>query len=141
MRRLWNIIFDNPPKFLKNYWVNSGIAVILMWILAYTNAFSSLWPIFGSANQLLAALAMFTVTIWLFVRGKKYAFALAPAIFMMVTTIGSLFILMKKYIVTRNYILMTTDILLLALSVSVIILMATKVSRKGRAQLMRDAAK
>ena len=136
---LWAIIFDPPPKILKNYWVNSGISVILMGVLAYTNAFSTLWPIFGTANQLLAALAMFTVTVWLFARGRKYAFALAPAIFMMVTTIGSLFILMKKYIDPRNYILMTTDLLLLALSVSVIVLMATKVSRKARAELLKTA--
>lgn len=131
---LWAIMFEKPPALLKNYWVNSGISVILMWVLAYTNAFSSLWPIFGTANQLLAALAMFTVTVWLFARGKKFIFALAPAIFMMLTTIASLFILLKKYILTHNYTLLVTDLLLLALSVSVIALMVTKVRRKARTQ-------
>ncbi len=128
---LWAIMFDHPPAFLKNYWVNSGISVILMWVLAYTNAFSSLWPIFGAANQLLAALALITITAWLLARGRKFIFALAPAIFMMATTIASLFILMKKYFLAHNYILLFTDFILLGLSVSVIILTATKVRRKA----------
>ncbi len=130
---LWAIMFDHPPAFLKNSWFNSGLSVALMWVLAYSNAFSALWPIFGAANQLLAALALITITAWLLARGKKYIFALAPAIFMMVTTIASLFILMKKYLAAGNYILLATDFILLGLSVSVIILMSTKISRKDGA--------
>lgn len=127
---LWAIIFENPPAFLKNYWFNSGLSVVLMWVLAYTNAFNLLWPIFGAANQLLAALALITITAWLLARGRKFIFALAPAIFMMVTTIGSLFILMKKYLLARNYILLVADAFLLLLSAGVIALMVRRVSRR-----------
>jgi carbon starvation protein len=127
---LWTIIFENPPAFLKNYWFNSGLSVVLMWVLAYTNAFNLLWPIFGAANQLLAALALITITAWLLARGRKFIFALAPAIFMMVTTIGSLFILMKKYLLARNYILLVADAFLLLLSAGVIALMVRRVSRR-----------
>ncbi len=119
---LWSIIFKNPPRLLRHYWVNSLLAVILMGILAYTNAFSALWPIFGAANQLLAALSLLTVSSWLLLRGKKYLFVILPAAFMMVTTIASLIILLGNYMQKANYILVATDILLLILSIGVIVL-------------------
>lgn len=119
---LWDILFKKPPKFIKQYWVNAGLSVIFMWLLGYSNAFSVLWPIFGTANQLLAALALLAVSSWLLLKGKKYFFALYPAIFMIVTTITSLCILFTDYIRTSNYILMVVDILLLLLSLGVLVL-------------------
>ena len=119
---LWVILFKNPPKLLKHYWFNSGLAVLLMLLLGYSNAFSVLWPIFGTANQLLAALALLAVSSWLLLKGKKYFFALYPAIFMIVTTMTSLIILLNSYIITRNYILITVDILMFLMSVGVTVL-------------------
>ncbi len=129
---LWNIIFENnPPRVLKNYWVNAGLSVVLMWVLAYSNAFSKLWPIFGTANQLLAALGLFAIASWLLLRGKKFAFALLPAVFMLATTIASLGILFMSYIRERNYILMTTDILLFVLAVGVVFLVMKIFRKRG----------
>ncbi|MFC1607632.1 carbon starvation protein A [Candidatus Latescibacterota bacterium] len=119
---LWTIVFKNPPALVRSYWFNSGLSVLLMWILAYSNAFSTLWPIFGTANQLLAALGLITVSAWLLMKGRKYRFALIPAIFMVVTTLASLVILMKSYISKSNYILMATDALLFILAIAVVVL-------------------
>ncbi|HUX62043.1 MAG TPA: carbon starvation CstA family protein [Ignavibacteriaceae bacterium] len=119
---LWTILFKNTPNLLKKYWFNSGLAVSLMMLLGYSNAFSVLWPIFGTANQLLAALGLLTVSSWLLIKGKKYFFALYPALFMIVTTITSLIILLGNYIQTKNYILILVDILMIALSIGVIIM-------------------
>ncbi|MBC7361160.1 MAG: carbon starvation protein A [Candidatus Aminicenantes bacterium] len=127
---LWSIVFKNPPRFLQNYWVNSGIAVLLMWILAYSNAFNVLWPIFGTANQLLAALTLFAVSAWLLLRKKKNWFTLLPGVFMLLTTLASLFILLKGYVVKKNYILMAADLLLLGLAIGVIILFVRTFSGK-----------
>ncbi len=126
---LWTIVFKNPPALLKSYWVNSAISVILMWVLAATNAFSALWPIFGAANQLLAALGLITVTVWLLLKGKKFFFALAPALFMMVTTLASLIILLYQYLQKSNLILAATAVFLLVLSIAMIALVVTKVRR------------
>jgi carbon starvation protein len=119
---LWQIIFKKTPKLLKHYWFNSGVAVLLMWMLGYSNAFSVLWPIFGAANQLLAALALLAVSSWLLLKGKKYYFALLPAIFMIVTTVTSLVILLQQYIAAANYTLIVVDVLLFVLSIGVVIL-------------------
>jgi carbon starvation protein len=117
---LWQIIFKNPPALVKHYWFNSGISVILMWILAYSNAFSALWPIFGAANQLLAALSLIVVSSWLLLRRKRYFYTLIPAAFMIVTTLASLVILFNKYLTQKSYILVGTDILLFILSLGVV---------------------
>jgi carbon starvation protein len=113
-------VFKNPSSILRHYWFNSGLSVILMWVLAYSNAFSTLWPIFGTANQLLAALGLIAVSAWLLKKGKKFAFALLPAVFMIVTTLASLIILLRNYISKSNYILSVTDILLFILALAVI---------------------
>ncbi len=75
---LWVILFKNPKPFLKNYWFNSLLTVIFMFVLAYSNAFSVLWPIFGTANQLLAALALITVASWLVLKRKKIFLCALP---------------------------------------------------------------
>jgi carbon starvation protein len=69
---LWNIVFKGKiPALLRHYWFNSGLAVILMFILAFFNAFSTLWPIFGTGNQLLAALSLIAISVWLTNAGKS----------------------------------------------------------------------
>ncbi len=119
---LWATIFARPPALLKHYLFNSLLAVLLMWLLAQGNAFNKLWPIFGAANQMLAALTLITMTVWLFFRGRKYFFALYPAIFMIVITLASLVILLQQYIRDSNHILTVVASLMLALSLGVIAL-------------------
>lgn len=48
------------------------------------------WNIFGSSNQLLAALTLLGVTVWMARRGRPYWIALGPTLFMMVMTMWSL---------------------------------------------------
>jgi len=132
---LWSILFKSPPGMLKRYWVNSLLSVILMWVLAYSNAFSALWPIFGTANQLLAALALLAVAAWMLVRGRRYLYALIPALFMVLTTLASLLILLRGYLAKGNYLLIAADLLMLLLSIGVIILVARTFLGRGR----RDA--
>ncbi len=128
---LWSIVFKNPPKIFKHYWFNAALSVAFMWVLAYSNAFSTLWPIFGTANQLLAALGLFAISSWLLIKGKKYFFALLPGIFMMITTMASLVILGLKYVKDANYILLATDVLLMVLSIGVVVLVGKKFMGKG----------
>jgi carbon starvation protein len=108
---------------MKKYWFNSGLSVVLMFLLGYMNAFTLIWPIFGSANQLLAALSLIAVSVWLYWRGKKNWYTLIPAVFMIVTTLASLiFLLVNKYIPAGNITLIATDVLLILLSVGVMAL-------------------
>ncbi len=133
---LWSILFRKTPRLLRNYWFNSGLSVVLMWILAYSNAFSALWPIFGTANQLLAALVLLAVSAWLLLRRKKNMFTLLPAGFMISTTIVSLIILMGNYIRGKNYTLILADALLMVLSAGAIwLFLKTFLKKKGRPEI------
>ena len=120
---LWGIIFKKVPSIFKKFIFNSALAVILMWVLAYFNTFAALWPIFGTANQLLAALSLIAISTWLYLRGRKNLITLIPAIFMILTTTASLLILLfTKYIPTLNPTLLVADVLLLLLSLGVVYL-------------------
>jgi len=120
---LWQVMFKNVPKIMNSYLFNALLCVVLMYILAYKNAFLVIWPIFGSANQLLASLALIAVSVWLVNRKKTAWFTILPAVFMMVTTIYSLFILLiEKYLPKNNIMLSVVDVLLIVFSIGVIIL-------------------
>jgi carbon starvation protein len=130
---LWSIVFKRVPGLLRHYWVNSGLSVLLMWCLAYSNAFNALWPIFGTANQLLAAMALLTVSAWLLLRKRRNWYTLAPAAFMVATTLVSLGILLAGYVKKGSYVLIGADLLLLALSAGVVALSFKTFLRKAPA--------
>ncbi len=120
---LWGALFRNPPRILRSYIFNSGLSVALMLYLAAGNTVMALWPVFGSANQLLAALTLIAVATWLVARGRKFLFALIPAAFMMVTTVYSLiYLLQTKYLPAKDRVLTAADGALVVLSVLVVIL-------------------
>jgi len=118
---LWNFLFEKPPAIMKTFWFNSGLSVILMLILAWNQGYKLIWPLFGSTNQLLAALTLIAVSVWLHRAGKKNWYTLVPAAIMIVTTIGSLsYYLFVKYLPSGNLFLAITDIILLALALGVL---------------------
>lgn len=121
LEELWATLFKNPLRIFKSYLFNAGIAVALMLYFGWTNVFSAIWPIFGTANQLLAALSLIAISTWLFVRKKPNWFTVLPALFMMVTTLCSLFtLLFTKYLPLKNIPLAITDIILIFLSFGII---------------------
>lgn len=119
---LWNVLFVKKPAILNSRVFNSILGIVLTALLAFTNGYQKIWPIFGSANQLLAALTLVAVTAWFAQRSVKAYFAAIPAGFMILTTIASLSILLKRYIESKNLTLTITDILLLFLAIGVVLL-------------------
>ncbi|PKK83949.1 MAG: carbon starvation protein A [candidate division Zixibacteria bacterium HGW-Zixibacteria-1] len=118
----WARLFTTVPPIFRKFWFNSGLAVILMFVLAVSNGYKLIWPVFGASNQLLAALTLIAVTVWLNMSGRKSWFTLVPAVIMVVTTIAALiYYLFEHYIPAFNVILIITDIILLILSIGVII--------------------
>jgi carbon starvation protein len=134
---LWNVLFVKKPAFLESRMFNAILGIILTAILSFTNGYQKIWPIFGSANQLLAALTLVAVTAWFAQKSIKAYFAAIPAGFMIITTMASLSILLKRYIESRNLTLTITDILLLSLASGVIVL-TFKYFFKLRAELSKQ---
>ncbi len=73
--------------------LGSGILISFMWgYLVYNGDISTIWPMFGVANQLLATIALLIGTVYILKNSKKQYYALItflPAVFMFVTTIAA----------------------------------------------------
>ena len=78
-------------KVMANPYIATGITVVLG-ILLGLNGYAKIWALFGSANQLLAALGLLAVATWLSNVGKDNKMFLIPMAFMLCVTIASLLI-------------------------------------------------
>jgi carbon starvation protein len=77
---------------LKNRYISSTVAVTAISFFAFyriegQSAGLVLWQLFGSTNQLLAGLALLTVSLYLLERKRPALPYLVPMVFMMVTTL------------------------------------------------------
>ena len=84
-------------KVLSNPYVATLITVFLGITLGM-NGYGKIWALFGSANQLLAALALLAIAAWLGNIGKKNAMCWIPMFFMLAVTLFSLGINTKNQI-------------------------------------------
>jgi carbon starvation protein len=62
----------------------------LVLVSAGPGGYRMFWTLFGTSNQLLAALTLLAITVWLRQKGKRYWFTLAPMLFLMTVTLWSL---------------------------------------------------
>ena len=131
---LWRTILRHPPPVMRKFWFNSGLSVVLMLVIAKTNGYKLIWPIFGATNQLLAALTLITVTVWLRRAGRPSWFVLIPAAVMLLTTQAALaYHLITRYLPQGNGFLSATAILLIGLGLGVATLAVRKLVA-GRAE-------
>jgi carbon starvation protein len=73
----------------KNQHVASIVSMVLALALVLSGTWVYLWQLFGASNQLMAALSLLIVTIWLVSTGRNPAFAGVPMLFMYTTTIAA----------------------------------------------------
>ncbi|MFN4197153.1 MAG: carbon starvation protein A [Caldimicrobium sp.] len=127
LEELWGTLFKNPPKVILSHYFNAAIIVIVTFFLAYKNGYAKVWPVFGASNQLLAALALISISLWLTMMKKPKVFTTIPALFLLVTTVCALaYSLIKKFIPAGNTPLIVITIILLLLAVIVFIIAIAK---------------
>jgi carbon starvation protein len=73
----------------KNQHIASIVGMVVTMALVLSGTWVYLWQLFGASNQLLAALSLLLVTVWLKSVGKNPAFAGIPMLFMYVTTMAA----------------------------------------------------
>jgi carbon starvation protein len=75
-------------NWLPGNLIASGIVVFCWGYFIYTGSVASIWPMFGTANQLLATIALAVGTTYIINRGKiKYAWiTFVPMLFVGITT-------------------------------------------------------
>jgi carbon starvation protein len=84
---------------------------------------------FGSANQLLAALALLTIAVWLIRQKINATFVTIPMFFMFTVTLTSLGLFAWNNYQSKTYVLAIIAALLFVLSIALIVL-ASKSLRK-----------
>jgi len=119
-RFIFQEFFDDPekekPSVLTNMYVSTAITVLIGGYLA-AGGYARIWPIFGSANQLLAALSLLAIAVWLKKVGRNYHMLTIPMIFMLVVTLTALVLLIKSNLAAGNYILVVFPVLLFILAI------------------------
>jgi carbon starvation protein len=74
-------------------WVGTFLTIALpVYFVAFAPAGSwvKFWTLFGASNQLLAALTLLAISVWLHQRRQRVAFTLVPMVFVLVTTLYAL---------------------------------------------------
>ena len=74
----------------RSRFVATIVTVVPAFIIGYSGAWQKVWPVFGAANQLIAALTLLVLTCYLLGIRKPSAYTSIPAAFMLLTTIGAL---------------------------------------------------
>jgi carbon starvation protein len=75
-------------------------SMVLTLALVLTGTWVYLWQMFGAANQLMAALSLLVVTVWLKSQKRNPAYALWPTLFMYFTTLAATAVTARNLYVT-----------------------------------------
>jgi carbon starvation protein len=84
-------LFRWPTRF--GAWVGTLLTVALpVYFVAFAppGSWVKFWTLFGASNQLLAALTLLAISVWLHQRRQKVAYTLVPMLFVLVTTLYAL---------------------------------------------------
>ncbi len=99
-------------RFMGNPVLATLIVVLLSGYLAFSGSAWEIWPVFGASNQMLAALTLLVVTLYLVRKKANFWVALVPMLFMSSITMWALIQLFSKNWGHNVVLLMATAFLL-----------------------------
>ncbi len=111
---------DGKKSLLNNMYVSTAITVGLSALLL-SYGYQKIWPIFGSANQLLAGLSLLAVSAWLAKSGKKNFMTVIPMVFMFAVTLTALILVSKNNFASGNIIIGSIAVILFVLAIVLIV--------------------
>ena len=96
-------------KVLTNKYVSTIISLVCGYLLSLGGSVN-IWPLFGSANQLLAAMVLISLAVFLKVTGRKGFMLYIPMVLMFIVTMTALvqaiYGIVMKLFVTGGFVLM-----------------------------------
>lgn len=109
LRSVRLIIADNlhikQRSIMKRLMVSTPIFLVtialLVWQLDNPDGFNTIWKYFGWANQTLGVFTLWTISVYLAMKGKAYYVTLLPAMFM--TVVSFSFLLSSKQTLGMDY--------------------------------------
>lgn len=120
---------NSRKTFLTNPYLATFITVAIS--LGFTfYGYAKIWPIFGSANQLLAGLSLLAIAAWIKNRQKRTSWeTIIPLTFMFAVTLCALVLLVFNNYKGGNYILGTIGLILIVLAVAELITAVASVKK------------
>ena len=94
-----NYVSANVLKAMGSVLTNKYVATLVTVVLGMSLGFggyAKIWPLFGAANQLLAALALLAVACWLHDLSRRNGMFLLPMAFMLLVTLTSLVLTIRE---------------------------------------------
>lgn len=104
------------PTMLANPYVATSITLIASAYMA-VGSYITIWPIFGAANQLLAALALLAITVWLKRSRLECRMVVIPMVFMFAVTLTAL-VQLIFFNVGKNFMVAGFSVVLFLLSLA-----------------------
>ena len=141
--RVQRYVIQEFGRSLKQRWLtNKHVATLIAVGSAFALAMVKpggagaliLWPLFGTVNQLLAALALLVATVYL-IRKKSNSFVTGiPMVFMVIMTAWAMVLNIKNFAKTGNVLLFTIGTIVFILMVWLIIeaIIVINKARKGK---------
>lgn len=132
---------SNAAKFLSNTYVATIVTLIPSYLLCL-GGYLNIWPLFGAANQLLSALVLIALAVFLRTTGCKSWMLYIPMTFMFVVTMSALCLSLYGIygkLMAGTFVLMVDGLqLVVALALMFLALMVVKHCGK---ELVGDTAK
>ena len=113
---------DLKLNWLSNRWAATTLAVLSAAALAFATGVDGkgalkLWPLFGAANQLLAALALLLITLYLHKKGGcRFLISGIPCLVMLVITSWAMVLNEIRFVQQKNTLLITVGGIILVLA-------------------------
>jgi carbon starvation protein len=117
---LTELVGEKLPAF-NNRWLATVVTIIFVAYFGAGGGYKIIWPVFGAANQLVAALALIVISAYLVGLRKPRLYTLLPAIFMGLTTIGALVYQGYNFFSQRLYVLAVTSVVLVLLALFIML--------------------
>jgi len=121
----WGDIYGIP--LFKKGFAATLIAVTSCLLLAFGAGGASgsgglsIWPLFGSTNQILAGMTLLVISVMLIKLGRPAKYTMMPMIFVLFTSCWAAIIKLMEFWAAGNWLLVTIDIVVLVTSLLVIL--------------------
>ncbi len=89
----------------------------------------TIWPLFGSTNQILAALTLLVISVMLIKMGRPARYTLLPMVFVLITSAWAAVLKLLEFYQDGNWLLVTIDVIVLITTVMVVLEAASVIAR------------
>ncbi len=107
---------------LQNRYLASTLAVVTIGFFAFYRiggqpAGLALWQLFGTTNQIMGALTLLAVTLYLMQRGRNFWYTAIPMLFMLLTTFTAMLIKLRDFWNLGTYLLLAVGGIIVSLAI------------------------